>query len=97
MNNNIIIDVSEFENEINTLERLHYEIDARTRIINLMIDEGTNENNESFNNYWETYLEYIKAYNLFKDNFYKNHLSDYDEGTWELDFMSKQVTIYTED
>ena len=50
MNNNIIIDVSKFENEINTLERLHYEIDARTRIINLMIDEGTNENNESFNN-----------------------------------------------
>lgn len=96
MNNNIIIDVSEFENEINTLERLHYEIDARTRIINLMIDEGTNKNNESFNNYWETYLEYIKAYNLFKERFYENHLSEYEEGTWELDFMSRQVTIYTE-
>lgn len=94
--NKIILDMSEFRNEINTLERLYYEIDARTRIINLMIDEGTNENNESFDKYWETYLEYIKAYNLFKERFYENHLSEYKEGTWELDFMSGQVTIHTE-
>lgn len=95
-NKNIVLDMSEFESEINTLERLHYEIDARTRIINLMISEGNSEYNDTFNKYWETYLEYIKAYNVFKERFYENHLSEYKEGTWELDFMSKQVTIYTE-
>ena len=93
----IILDMSEFENEINVLERIHYEIDARSRIINLMIDEGTTEHNETFNKYWETFLEYIKAYNILKNKFYENHLSEYKEGTWALDFMSKQVTIYTED
>lgn len=95
-NKNIVLDMSEFESEINTLERLHYEIDARTRIINLMISEGSSEHNDTFNKYWETYLEYIKAYNVFKERFYENHLSEYKEGTWELDFMSKQVIVYTE-
>lgn len=96
MSNKIVLDMSAFENEINVLERLHYEIDARTRVINLMIDEGTHEHNDTFNKYWETYLEHIKAYNVFKERFYENHLSEYEEGTWELDFMSRQVTIHTE-
>lgn len=94
--NKIILDMSNFENEINIIERLHYEIDARVRVINLMIEEGNYQHNDTFDKYWETLLEYIKAYNVFKERFYKNHLSEYEEGTWELDFMSKQVTINTE-
>ena len=95
MNTATILDMSKFENEINSLERIHYEIDARTRIINLMIEEGNYEHNDNFNKYWETFLEYIKAYNVLKNKFYENHLSEYEEGTWELDFMSRQVTIHT--
>ena len=91
--NQIILDMSAYEKEINALERLHYELDARGRIINLMISEGTHEHNDTFNKYWEAFLEHIKAYNVLKDRFYQNHLSEYDEGNWTLDFMTKEVVI----
>ena len=94
----IILDMSEFENEINVLERIHYEIDARSRIINLMIDEGTTEHNETFNKYWEIFLEYIKAYNILK-NSGVDLLSDepykvlFNEINWALKEMESLVNL----
>lgn len=93
----IIIDVSEYTNEINKLERLYYEIEARTKIISSMIKENSFESDENFNKYWESYLEHLKVFNMFKAEFYTNYLNEYKEGTWELDFVNKQVTINTED
>ena len=89
----IVLDLSDFSEEIEILERFHYEVDARAKIINLMVEDGIDEKDNIYSNYWEKYLEYIKAYDLLKQQFYQNHLSQYDKGIWQLDFLNKKVTI----
>lgn len=93
----IIINVSEFSEEIDFLERISYEIEGRKSVLELMIFEGNYNENDDFKNFWEEYLQYLKFYEELKYKFYINHLSNYTEGTWELNFFERKVTITIED
>ena len=88
----IILDMSEYTDEINIIERLHYETEGRQNIILSMAVTGNNIDNKNYNYYWEEYLVYLKTYNKLKSDFQKKHLSQYN-GNWTLDFDTKEVTI----
>lgn len=91
----IIIDVSNFQEEIDLLEEYYYEIEGYKDIIYKMI---SNEIllSSTYDNYWNKYLEAKKNYDILKKIFYINHLSDYTEGKWSLDFLTKKVIIIAE-
>ena len=95
--NKIILDMSEFRDEINILENIFYEIEGHKKILELMILEGNYNENQEFKNFYEEYLQYLKIYEISKNNFYNNYLSEYTQGTWSLNFLTKEVTITTED
>ena len=47
-----IINVSEFEDEINLLERAHYEVNGRQSILGFMVSNGL-EDSDNYKKYWE--------------------------------------------
>ena len=97
MKNNVILDMSEFKEEIIKLENIFYEIEGRKQILELMILEGCYNENQEFKNFYDEYLQYLKLYEILKNNFYYNHLSEYKQGIWSLDFNTRTVVITIED
>ena len=90
-----IINVSEFEDDINLLERAHYEVNGRQSILGFMVSNGL-EDSDNYKKFWEQYLEYMKTYNFLKDQFQKNQLSNYPNKIRHLNFTTKEVIIVDE-
>ena len=74
------------------MERLYYEMKARLNIITFMIQHKMNHD-DIYDQQWEEYLAYVKAYNEFQQIFaQKNNLKQYGN-SWTLDFYNKKVII----
>ena len=90
------VDVSAFNQELIILERLYYEISGRENIINFLIKQNQKET-DYFNNLWEDYLSYLKAYQEMKFYFQINCINKIinrtDNYEWSLSFILKEVYI----
>lgn len=89
------ISVKEFTKDVNIIERLQREIEARCTILAYMISTGVKDT-ISYQEYYEEFLGYQGAYAIAKDNFIKEKIQPmYDKPiqSWELDFQEKELTI----
>ena len=88
-----IVDLSEYEDEINLIERLQYEADARKEICAYMVDTEQNHT-EAYQNYFEEYIQYRKAFDMEKNRFVNNEiLKNQEVKTWRIDYATKTITI----
>lgn len=89
-------DISNFS-ELNTLERLHYEVQTRQNILNFMsINDMLDTDN--YKKFFEEQIVYVKIYEDFKLDFYnwliKEKIIDYNfTGTWNINFKMKVVEL----
>lgn len=93
-----IIRIDNYTDELNKLERIHYEVTGRENILDIMINNGKN-NTEYYNTIWEEYLSYLKAYTIEKQNFEVNCIKKIFNNKfsgWRIDFAKKEVIIYYE-
>lgn len=88
----------EYTNRICELERLHYEVSTKERVIalaiqmsNTPIDEGVM--NHYMEEYTNVYIEYERAKEHFYNDVVVNLMQDGDM-SWELNFEAKAVTFY---
>lgn len=92
-----IIDLTNFQEDVNTLERLHYETNARENIIALMTNNGM-MNSSSYEKYWNEYMELFKEYQKAKDaiadKFVTPEVGEDANASWEINFEKKVITIY---
>ena len=91
-----IIDVKDYPDELNSLERLHYEVQGRENVINFLIRQEQ-KNTSFFEEIWEEYLVYLKLYQEMKNNFEINCINKILENKnytkWSVLFDKKEVII----
>lgn len=90
----------EDEEFINKLERVHYEVIGRQHIVNYMNLNGMN-NDENYQNLWEEYLQYLKVYDILKNQINEKYLNPAikqkiisQNYTWEIDFDTSRIKVY---
>lgn len=94
----IILQGQKEEELLRILERAHYEVTGRENIVNFMaINNMTDQ--EVYKNYWNEYLQYLKAYNKIKNTFtdiiVKPMLQEEESSkNWHVDFDKKELVIY---
>lgn len=95
-----IIDVRNYESEINLLERIHFETKARENIINFMIQNGQHTLPQ-YEEILSDYVCYVRALEIAKEDFFNKCILDvlkYEYcGPWSIDFDTKEVTINERD
>lgn len=91
-----VIDVRNYESEINFLERVHYETKARESIINFMI-QNEQDTLPQYTKFWDEYVCYTRALEIAKEEFLNNciiNILGYRyNGSWSINFDTKEVTI----
>ena len=88
----------ENQEDFNTLERLHYEVEAKKNLLGFLIsgqniDASKIENNDLYNGFVKT----LKEYEKFKDNFDEKYLKPFYSDTskyWVAHFDDNEVVIY---
>jgi hypothetical protein len=91
-----LLNIENKEDAINALERASYEVLCRQNIINYMISNNM-KGTDNYNEYWEEYLYFSKAYEVLKKNFQVNYILKLEpdfRGRWEVDFFTKEVKLY---
>lgn len=90
------VDISNFY-ELNTLERVHYEVTTRQNILNFM---SINDmiNTESYNQIFEEHIVMLKIYEDLKSDFSQwmlnNKIIDASfNGVWNINFKMKEVEL----
>lgn len=90
------VDISNFY-ELNTLERVHYEVTTRQSILNFM---SINDmiNTESYNQIFEEHIVMLKIYEDLKNDFSQwmlnNKIIDASfNGVWNINFKMKEVEL----
>ena len=90
------VDISNFY-ELNTLERVHYEVTTRQNILNFM---SINDmiNTESYNQIFEEHIVMLKIYEDLKNDFSQwmlnNKIIDASfNGVWNINFKMKEVEL----
>ena len=61
------------------LERLHYEVVSRERILALTLENGAVNLEGAFKTYYEEYLSIYKEYDVAKSEFYGVYLTNVDK------------------
>lgn len=90
-----IISVKDFEQDVNIIERLQREVEARCAILTYMIETGAKDT-KNYQDYYGEFLAYRQAYSIAKDNFIKEKIQPmYDKliQNWELNFEAKELVI----
>lgn len=86
------------EEEFLNLERLHYEVVTRERIMSLAMANDTISFEGSFKTYHEEYLAIYKEYDAAKLKLFNIYLSNIENITqyrnWEADFRTKTINLY---
>lgn len=80
------------------LEKLHYEVSAKERILAVALSiENTNVSG-SFNDYYNSYFASFKEYEEAKNNMYNNyiskHVTENVHTMWEAHFPTRTVVLY---
>lgn len=87
------IDLSNYENELNLIERLQYEADARKEICAYMVDTEQNHT-DTYQNYFEEYIQYRKAFDMEKNRFVSEDiLKGQEVKNWRIDYATRTLTI----
>ena len=88
----------EYTNRICELERLHYEVSTKERVIALAIQMSNTPIDEGvMNHYMEEYTNVYIEYERAKEHFYNDvvvNLMQEGDLSWELNFEAKAVTFY---
>lgn len=83
---------------LNELERLHYEVVTKERIIGIAMNSSIANNNSIIDKYYFDYVETFKNYELAKQSLYENYLIQENPNgyfkSWEADFLHKSVIFY---
>ena len=83
-------------NILNILERAHYEVSGRENIIKFMLINNLS-NSDTYKEYWKEYLDYLKVYELCKNDFVTQCIIPVigvkPTASWEVNFDAKEVTI----
>jgi hypothetical protein len=92
-----IIKINElYSNELNILERAYLETTARENILNYMI-LNNQKDTERYQEFWNEYILYLKAYNDIKNEFVLNCINSIVghpfRGNWTVDFDKKEVIL----
>ena len=90
-----IIDLSDYEHELNFLERLMHETEARKEICAYLVDTHQNKT-EAYKEYFEEFIQYRIAFNIEKDRFVKENIQPNIEGTiksWSINFYDKEIEL----
>lgn len=92
-----IIDLSDekYANDLNLLERLQSEVEARQNILAIMVDMGMKDNS-NYQAYFEELLGYKAAFNMAKKNFFEEKIRSMVNGDyrmWSLDYNDKEIRI----
>lgn len=88
----------EAEQLIFYLERMTYELLARENIIEFMTIHDWKDT-DKYNKIWEEYLQYLKAYDILKEEFRIKYIAPYLQEDnfnqkWKLNFITKEVIVY---
>ena len=80
------------------LERLHYEVSARERVLAISLSNENTSIQGSFDDYYKNYLKIYQEYEAAKDHFYKTyvdkHVDEKLHTMWEASFPSRSVFLY---
>lgn len=88
-----VIDLSEYINELNLIERLQYETDARKEICAYMVDTEQNHT-DAYQKYFEEYIQYRKAFDMEKNRFVSEDiLKGQEVKNWRIDYATRTLTI----
>ena len=80
------------------LERLHYEIISRERILALTLANESVNLEGQFKKYYEDYMATFKEYDQAKQDFYTTYLANTENiencSGWEANFNTRSVIFY---
>lgn len=92
-----LLEIPNQEEEIMILERANFEVQCRQNIISFMVKDGMTDN-DNYKKYWEEYILYNKAYAKLKNDFQNNciipNVEKNFQGSWEVDFNTKEIRLY---
>lgn len=101
MKNNLVVTLSQIncpEEVFLNLERLHYEVTSRERILALTLTNQTVNLEGVFKAYYEDYTAIYKKYDIAKSDLYNSYLTNIENiaqyRSWEADFRTKTVILY---
>lgn len=87
--------MSDYEKELNLLERLQHETEARKEICAYLVD--TNQNGtDAYQEYFEEFIQYRAAFNIEKDRFVNEKVQSQVKDvikTWRIDFYGKEIEV----
>lgn len=87
----------EDENAVSTLEAFNYEMSSRRDLLASMVQMGVSPSDDNFQayhkEYEEAYVKYEAAKADFERNFVRPHVGD-QKLNWNLDFQSRELTIF---
>lgn len=82
---------------ISKMERMSYEIECRKNILEFLITQNQ-LNSETYQNYWEEYLMYRKAFDKLKYDFSQQYIvpvvKNPETAHWKIDFNTGEIQIY---
>lgn len=90
-----IIDLSDYEKELNLLERLQHEAEARKEICAYLVDTHQSKT-DAYQDYFEEYIQYRAAFNMEKDRFVNEEVSkliDKPFLNWRINFYDKEIEV----
>lgn len=90
-----IIDLSGYEKELNLLERLLHETEARKEICAYLVDTHQSKT-DAYQEYFEEFIQYRAAFNMEKDRFVNEEVSkmvDKPIMNWRINFYDKEIEI----
>ena len=92
-----ILDVSDYQKELNILERVHFEVRARENIITFLLQKNQGDT-PAYKKYYEEYIQYLKAHDIVKKEFGDkciNQILGYEyTNSWTVKYDEKEVIIY---
>ena len=92
-----ILNIENQKEIISKLERASYEVDCRKSILGFLINQNQS-NSEAYQNYWEEYLIYNKAFQKLKYDFTKKYIipaaENPETANWHVDFNTGEIKIY---
>lgn len=90
-----IISVKDFEQDVNTIERLQREVEARCAILAYMVETGA-KYTKNYKEYFNEFMNYREALGIVQDTFIKEKIQPMFNKTiqtWKLDFETKELIV----
>lgn len=90
-----IIDLSDYEKELNLLERLQHETEARKEICAYLVDTHQSKT-DAYQEYFEEFIQYKAAFDIEKDRFIREEVQPMLKDiikSWRINFYDREIEI----